>query len=406
MKKTSTRSNADIMKKQNRTVVMHELRKHGPVSKADLAERTELSFMSISNIVQELLAADIIEESGMGASLGGRKPALYRLSTKNQVISVDINVDNIQAAKINIRGEVIDTVSKSIHNQEEQASITDHVHLLVDQLLGSCKERTKGIGVSSPGPVDSQQGMILTPPNLKEIGHLKIAEQLESRHRLPVVVERDANAAALGEHWFGSSQKKDSMLYVLADQGIGGGLIVQGEIYRGFLNGAGEIGHHTIDMNGPKCSCGSYGCLETFASGIALIKKAEIEKQRLTSKVSSSIDREQEIKLEAIFTAANQGDALAKQLLEEAANYLGVGIANAANILNPEEIIIGGAIMHGYPLGLETITHIVNNRSLYDKHNKTIIKRSQFKEDAQLIGAAAAIIDHLFMHPDKLLSAR
>ncbi len=401
MDSISTAGGAEVMKRQNRSSVLHVLRKESPVSNAELARHTGLSVMSVSNIVKELQACDLVETTGSGESQGGRKPTLYQLHEQNWVISVAIHVDNIQTAKINPQGNIVQVEKKSICGQLRQNEWAALVCDLIDQLLENTEDQARplGIGVSAPGPVDVDSGTMLHPPNIKAIEQWEVAALLRERYRLPVVLERDANAAALAEYWFGSSENKSSMLYVLADQGIGGGIIFQGKVYRGFLNGAGELGHHTIDMDGPKCSCGSYGCLEALASGIAMTKKAEtMQNQR-----EAPSSEKQQITLEKIFQAAMAEVPLAMQLLEESANYLGVGIANAANILNPEEIIIGGAIVHGYPAAMETISYLVNDRILYNGNNSMIIKRSQFKEEAQLVGAAAVILDHLFSNPQLLM---
>ncbi|SDM41863.1 ROK family transcriptional regulator [Sediminibacillus halophilus] len=401
MASSSTAGSAEEMKRQNRSFVLQALRKASPVSNAELARHTGLSIMSISTIIKELQAIGLVETSGSGESQGGRKPLLYQLHQQNYVISVAIHVDNIQTAKINPQGKIVQVEKKSVCGQLQQNEWAALVCDLIDQLLENSADKAEvmGIAVSAPGPVDVDTGTLLNPPNIKAIEQWEVGALLEERYRLPVVLERDANAAALGEHWFGSSEKKSSMLYVFADQGIGGGIIFQGKVYRGFLNGAGEIGHHTIDMDGPKCSCGSYGCLEALASGIAMTKKAET----LQAQSEALSAEKQQITLEKIFAAAESGEPLAMQLLEESANYLGVGIANAANILNPEEIIIGGAIVHGYPAAMETISYLVNDRILYNGKEPMIIKRSQFKEEAQLVGAAAVILDHLFSNPQLLM---
>ncbi|WP_053217753.1 ROK family protein [Virgibacillus senegalensis] len=402
MASLSTAANAEEIKRQNRSFVLHALRNSGSVSNADLAGQTGLSVMSISTIIKEFLAHDVVESSGSGTSQGGRKPILYQLQPDNYVVSVAIHVDNIQTAKINMQGEILQSEKKRICGQLKQNELAALVCDLIDQLMEDSREKDKlrGIGVSAPGPVDTETGTIIKPPNIQAIEQWEITALIKEHYQLPVFLERDANAAALGEHWFGSSEKKESMLYVLADQGIGGGIIFKGKVYRGFLNGAGEIGHHTIEMGGPKCSCGSYGCLEALASGIAITMKAEA----LLDQNKWLPSGEQKTDLLTIFQAAEAEEPLAKQLLEETANYLGVGIANAANILNPEEIIIGGSIVHGYPAAMETITYIVNDRILYNGKEPLSIKRSQFKEEAQLVGAAAAIWDHLFSDPQLFMT--
>ncbi|WP_077623743.1 ROK family transcriptional regulator [Sediminibacillus massiliensis] len=386
-------------------MLLNQLFRHAPISKAELAEITGLSFMSVSNIISELERENLIEEKGIGSSKGGRKPTLYQLHTRaHGMLCVDISVEEVNAAVVDFTGSIIKRATSGY--QQTADGLLETLYELLDALFISESDNIAihGIGVSSPGPIDKKNGKILSPPNLEKVQNVAVVEALQDWFQLPTLLEKDANAALFGEYWFGKSIGHNNIFYVLADQGIGGALLFQKKLVQGFLSGAGEIGHHVIDVNGPKCSCGNHGCLETFASGIAIVDKARQAFEKNKNNSFPELTSSEQINFPYLIRAAVKGNILATQLLEGAANFLGTGIANMVNLFNPDEIIVGGSYIHGYPKALETIRYIVKEQSLFDKEGKTGLRISEFTEYSQLIGAGAVVMEYIFENPERLLT--
>lgn len=200
-----------------------------------------------------------------------------------------------------------------------------------------------GIGVACGSPMDVEQGIILGPPNLQTWNPVPIKSLLEAEFGLYAQLENDANAGALAEWLFGAGKGKRNVVYMTMGTGIGGGLILDGKLYRGTNNNAGEVGHmRVVDRGGPQCGCGKRGCLEAFCSGPAIARRTcEALKQAPHSAILKLAGDPQSATAEHLFAAARQGDALALQLVDETAHYMGIGLANIIQAINPEAIVLG-----------------------------------------------------------------
>ncbi|WP_077328614.1 ROK family protein [Virgibacillus siamensis] len=404
--------NMDRNKHLNRSLVLNTIHKYGPISKAKVAEKLELTFATIGNITSELTKTEAIRISGYGDSNGGRKPALYEINWDNfYVIAVDIGVTKVTAAIVNLKAEIFSRQHIVITNSQDSMTVIEKVYKAIDELLDQMEipsSKIFGIGVSAPGPIDEDEGKILSPPNLQETADIKIKQLLEDRYNLITVLEKDANAAALAEQWFGSIQMKENILYILADQGIGGGIIIGTRIYRGFKNGAGELGHVSIDVDGPRCNCGNFGCLEAMASGIAIIKRVEQEIRRGVSSTLSDLylQEENNLTLEVIIEHAERGDKLAATVLDEAGRYLGIGVANAINFFAPSKVIFGGQMIDLHPEIVKVAEEIAKSRSFSSFADNITYTKSSFGYQSTLIGAASIIQQKLFDAPQNTIIQR
>ncbi|TDL64745.1 ROK family transcriptional regulator [Rhodococcus qingshengii] len=402
-------SNADQMKQVNRSVVLNVVRNFGPISKVDLAERTNLTFATISNIINELYRSNLIIENGYGESNGGRKPILYGLNPNAYfVIGVELGVSQVSAIITNLEATVITDYSVNTHSSLQSDLVIQQIFDGIDEVIrlsGIDYEKILGIGISSPGPLNLESGIIMKPPNLIGWENVHLRDLVRDRYNIPTFLEKDANAAALAEMWFGSAKGKENIIFVLADEGIGGGVIYQNRIYRGFNYGGGDIGHGTIDVDGPLCNCGNYGCLETLASGIAIVRRVKEEIRRGVKTNLCGIDEgaEKDLTLEFIIDSAKGGDVLAKNILDEAGRYLGIGLATLINFFNPEVIIIGGSVVNNYDSILKTIEEISCKRAFpyYTKGIK--IEKSMLGKRAGLIGAASLVLQSFFDDPNKII---
>lgn len=407
MSKVESR-NSDRIKQLNRSLVLKAIHKNGPITKADIASKMKLTFAAIGNITSELEENGIIKVAGYGESNGGRRPALYEMNWNDYfVIALDIGVTKISAAIVNLKADI--SHEETVFTGEEgcNAPLIETVYKTIDKLLEGPDLPMKnllGIGVSAPGPIDDVAGKLLSPPNLQNTETVHIKELLEQRYQLMTVVEKDANAAALAEQWFGKTQIHENIMYIFADQGIGGGMIIDSRIFKGFQNSAGEIGHVSIDIDGPRCNCGNFGCLEAMASGIAIIRrvKEEIRRGTQSSLAELYLEQKKELTLEMIIDHGKKGDKLVQNILDETGRYFGIGLANAINFFAPSEIIFGGQIVDLYPEIIGIAERIAKSRAFSAFASKIELKKSSFGSQSSLIGAASIIQQSIFDQPEMM----
>jgi glucokinase len=222
-------------------------------------------------------------------------------------------------------------------------SILENTINEIESMVKEAGKRLAAVGVGCGGPLDRQRGLILQPPNLPDWDEFPIIELLEKRLGVPALLDNDANAAALGERQHGAGMGLSNIVYITISTGIGGGLIIGGELVHGVCDGAGEIGHTIVLPDGPLCGCGARGCLESLCSGTSIARRARM---RLLSGAQSSLSSigETEITAQAVALAALGGDALAQEIWDETIYYLALGIGNLINTLAPEAVIIGGGV--------------------------------------------------------------
>ncbi len=218
----------------------------------------------------------------------------------------------------------------------------------------------RGLGIAAPGWVDAERGIVPAAPQLIGWRDVPLVEMLQERLGLTVRLENDANAAALGENAFGAGRGTRHMLYITVSTGVGAGIIADGRLYGGAKGSAGEIGHTIVDPSGPPCGCGNHGCLESLSSGTAIARRAAEAADRGDSDALAGIrEREGRVSARLVADAARQGDAVSAAIYEEAGRFLGIAMANAFNLFNPEAIVLGGGVMQAkdlfLPLAEETM---------------------------------------------------
>jgi glucokinase len=235
---------------------------------------------------------------------------------------------------------------------------------------GAAQTQLAAVAVAAPGPVDHERGLVRNPPNLPGWGTVPIVRMLEETLRVPVALENDANAAALGEHAFGAGRDFRHMIFVTISSGVGGGIILEGRLYRGATGAAGEVGHMVVDEDGPWCGCGQRGCLEALASGTAIAARAAALAEEGVSPVLARLTRQSApppggttgLTAADVERAALEGDTVARAVIEEAGRYLGLGLVNLVHIFNPHGIVIGGGVSRMGDLILEPARQVVRER--------------------------------------------
>ncbi|USK63497.1 ROK family transcriptional regulator [Peribacillus frigoritolerans] len=401
MGKNLLRGSFKLMKSINRSLILNIIREKGPISRADIAKLTKLTPPTVSSFVKELLQAEIVIERNLGESSGGRKPTLLTLSEDMfHVIGMDVGSQNIKTILTSITGKVI---KKSVVPLPAQTTNEALLSLMVDSVSGILdhtkidEEKIVGIGVGMHGIVDVEQGSSVFAPNLN-LQDIPIKRVLEERFNMMVKVENDGRAMSLGELWFGNGAGIDSFVCINVGRGIGAGIIINGKLYHGSHFISGEIGHMIIDIDGPQCTCGNYGCLQTFASGPSIVEWVKKEMRLGHSSLLTTMTKGdlEKVTGELIYSSALEGDTLCKTALQQAGRYLGVGITNVIHTVNPRRIIIGGGVSNAGDLIMDNIIQTVNQRALTKPAKQTEIILSKFGDDATAMGAVALILAELF----------
>lgn len=390
------------MKSLNKSTILNIIRLHGPISRAEIAKMTKLTPPTVTNIVGELLESNLVIEAELGESTGGRKPIMLKINADAfTVIGIYAGAKKVRGVVANLEGEVQHTVLMEVPPRPTAEVFVELVKKAISRLLDCVDLQTRpclGIGVGMHGLVNPEKGVSIFAPNLN-IRDLPLKDRLEQAFQLPVEVENDVRALALGESWFGLGKDIADFICIHVGTGIGAGIILDHELYRGPAFSAGEIGHTTIDLDGPRCGCGNTGCLEALAAGPAIltrVKKA-IEEGRptvLTEWVNGEMER---LTGEMVHRAAQQGDDLAVQVLADTGRYLGIGLANLINILNPSRIILSGGVARAGQYVLEPLKETVKERAFSAAAKDIAILTSRLGENGAAIGAMTLVLQQLFL---------
>lgn len=311
-------------KQHNRDLVLRTIFANESISRAEAARVTRLTRTTVSDVVNGLLAEGLVKEVGRGESLGGKSPILLSIVPDSRyLIGLNLAQDKFTGAIVNLRGEIKEMVESPIHDDNGENAL-NFVYQMIDQLMKKKIKPIVGIGVGTPGLVNTREGVVVNAVNL-EWQNLPLSQLLEKKYKIPVRVLNDSQAAAIGEFVYGGAHAPDeNMVVVNVIHGIGAGILINGRLFQGDGGGAGEIGHVVVQENGELCRCGKRGCLETVASARAVVKRMKMNS--LGEAVSSF----------------NAGNAAATAVIENAGRYLGVSLANLIATLNIQKIVLTG----------------------------------------------------------------
>ena len=398
--------NSDLIRQLNRSLVLDLIRRQGPISRADVKRITGLNFTTVTNAVTDLVTEGLVQEVGLGSSSGGRKPMMLTLNpTARYVLGCELQATQLEIGLFDLMGNLVATSRQPQTPDTSSEQVIARIVEGVQQVLaqsGVDRAKIEGLGVAAPGPLDHAAGVLLTPPNLHGWQNVPLKDLLEQATGFSVVVANDGDAAALGEVWFGAGQSARDLVLIIADQGIGAGIISRGNLHRG-KHGAGEIGHTTIDLDGPRCSCGNYGCLEALASGFALGRKAgEAIRRGVQTQLADYGDSEAQIGVDEVLAAAAAGDKLAQDLLDECGRTLGIAVANVVNMYNPDMIVLAGRLAQGSELVLARAQELGRSRAFSALAQDVRIVPSALGDRFLVAGAAALVLATLFRGPVEL----
>jgi glucokinase-like ROK family protein len=388
VERSTTTDGADqsLARKHNRSIILNILRLDGALSRASLARKFGLTRSTVSRIVDELVEEKLVREVDLSQGKKGRPGMLLELDPKGgSAIGIEIGVNFISVLLTDFTANVIWRERASLPDDATSAEYLLRAEQLARKafdLAGDMHLRQMGIGIGIWGLVNHAKGVIKFAPNLKW-RDIPIKEIWEEKFRVPIYLENDANASALGEYYFGAGRNVENFLYMSMDIGVGGGIISNGKLFRGSSGYAGEIGHLLIDPYGDLCSCGKVGCLETKVGRRVIIK-------RYQSKTGCS-----EVALEEIIQRARMGDEIARSIFEEVADTLGIGIGNLVNIFNPQRVILGWSLGQAYDILLPKLQKSIELNSLSVSQSKLELVPYTNGADDCVLGCVALVLDEI-----------
>lgn len=306
----------------------------------------------------------------------------------NYYLAIDLGGTDTKLGIVDEQGRIIRSSKSPTHSKKGPEGVLSDIAVHALDLVNSGYS-VKAAGMGCPGPLNNKLGIVYETPNLPGWNNVPAQRILEEKLKMPVVLNNDANAAAYGEWWVGAGSKVDTMILFTLGTGVGGGLVLKGELYSGPDDTAGELGHMIINFEGPKCGCGNYGCIEAYASATAIRRDV---KQALSQGVQTMIripeGAEEDFGARVVYDAAVQGDKFAIELFRKVGYYLGVAAANVINIFNPEMITYGGALSNAGDFIFKPLVETAMKNSFDTPGKRVKIVKAALGNDAGIIGAA------------------
>ncbi|GGD77895.1 ROK family transcriptional regulator [Paenibacillus nasutitermitis] len=381
------------LSKVNRATVLNLIRMNNQISRADIVKKTKLAGPSVSRIVQDLINEGLVGEKGVGESIGGRKPILLTFRPDGRmVMGMDIRPHLIHGIICNLDGDVVCEGDYPIHARMSPQEVIDSIIEHAEALLRKSKTARRdlaGIGLSIPGLVDHQTFKVrFSPPTGWR--NLSLQQPLSDHFGVPVMVDNTVEVMTLAEKYMGSeaSQMTNNLVFLYFGAGVGAGVINNGLLFRGSRYSGMEVGHTTIDLHGPQCRCGNYGCLEAMTSERAFLGKVNVHLANL------NIDPVQTIAEVAALIEERKVDL--QPVFQEMSVYLGVGIANMINLFNPDVIVLGGWPSELGQYVMDQAKQVGLSRSLEGMSEGVELLASSIGERSVILGAASLIIQMFF----------
>ena len=392
---------ATLLRRVNESAVLEVIRESGPVTRADVARRLRLSLPTMTRIVTDLMSDGLVREHSAGHSRGGRRPTLLEFNFRaNLVIGVYIG-RNMVGALADLNGTILKRATcASLPGDAGVEALTQLIRELWDEAraLGI---PLRGVGVGAPSIVEFPKGVVVLSP-LLEWRNLPLRQQLEAALGLPVIVQNEINLLTLGESWRGAGRNIRNMVCISLGAGIGAGLVIDGQIYSGHHFAAGEIGYAVLGEPFLGRKYETYGCLESVAGSLGIVHRAEIRlAEGEASELNHRASSDGGLTVDSVFEAARNGDALARAVVAETADYWSIALANLACIVDPARIIISGELAEHSDLFLEHIRGRL--QGLVPAMPEVVV--SDWGIDAAVLGAVALVMretsDAVFVHPSR-----
>lgn len=384
--------NQESIQDMNRTLLINLLRKEGICARAHLSNLSMLKQATVTNIMNDFIRWGLVKEVGFLVGSKGRRSIGISINNDDfGVLGIRLGRKNYTVGLFDLSGNLVEYKRNEVDLGQRPRKVFGNIKQEARNLIDSAKGRKIiAIGMAIPGPYSERRGRIELMTHVRGWNEISIKEELTEDFKLPVFVEQDANAGALAQYWHKEEDYKNSVLVYVADgQGVGAGIISNGELLKGSIGVAGEIGHTTIDLGGPKCACGNYGCLENYCSSIAFTKK-----------VNEELKPEKEYSFQEIVGMVREGNKTAVKVFLQSCDHLSVGIVNIVNSFNPAFIVIGDEMAHIVPdIMLQQIKKNVKERVLPEIYDNMDISMSVVSNDSMVHGAAIVAIMDVFGNP-------
>jgi glucokinase-like ROK family protein len=390
---------------QKERLVLHLIHSGVNNSRLELAREADLSPASITSIVQRLMTKGLVIESEPARSNLGRRPVPLEIrSDAAYLVGVDLGSIYLRIVITDINGNIIHKYRTPTGMAEGRKPVLEKTFQSIEEAIkgsGLSPGAIRGIGIAHSGVIDSDAGLVLSyprPGQMAEWKNIPLRQIFQDQFKVPCLLEDSVRTTTTAEKCFGLGKDLDNFLYINVGMGIGAGIFLDGKLYRGAGGSAGEFGHITADENGPLCSCGNNGCLETVASCGAIIRavRTAIE-QGIDSKIRDLADGDlDKVSIEIIAQAVAENDSLAFRVLQKAASYIAIGLADLVNLLNPRVMICGGALFREVPQLLsEPVRRIIKQRSLEKSANEVQLQVSRLGAEAGALGASRLIAEKI-----------
>lgn len=366
------------------------------LSRTDLADKMGLTRAAVSLIVNDLLESQVIQEAESRSTPSGRPPIILEINpTRGLVGAIDMGATHLSIA-------LADFTARIHHETEYPFDIKDGPETCIEEAAKYLNQMLAGlqlsvsdlsaIGIGVPGPVNTEAGMVIAPPIMPGWDHFPIRETLEKKWDCPITLNNDAELGALGEWAYGAGRGEKNIAYIKIGSGVGAGLILNQQIYGGTTGAAGEIGHLTIDEDGPLCNCGNHGCLEAFAGGHAIARQGQLLAKSGKRTLLSNIPLDKITALE-VTEAARHGDLHAQEIIKRAGTSIGIAIAGLINLFNPSIVIIGGGVAQIGDTLTNPIRKAVRERAMRASEQSVRITTGMLGRRSLLIGATIQAIN-------------
>jgi glucokinase-like ROK family protein len=410
--RTPVGSSSSTIKMRNMSAILLMLLRHSEISRVGLADLTGLSTTTITNLVAELIEHGVVmqDESELPRDerrgVGRPRKTLYLVPEARYVVGIHFGVGSVRVALTDLlaRPVGVDMLEHPLDLPvvEVLTRTAAMAKAVIARAKGIDRHRIIGVGVGASGLVDPQSGVNVLAPNLNW-HDVPLGEYFAHQLRLPVTVDNNVRAMALGEALFGAGKDVYSLACVYARVGVGAGIVVGGRLYYGGGAGAGEIGHMTVlPEGGLACRCGNTGCLETLVSEQVIVQEARaIAHQEPAGHLARHLAEGPGTPLERVFEAARAGDGPTLAMLQERARYMGIALANLVNILNPELIVLGGIFAQGWDVLLPVVQATMRQRAFANLGDKVRIAPPSFDGDSGVVGAASLALNRFFYQQEE-----
>ena len=397
-------ANQLMVRKANTATVLETLRNMAPISRADLSTNIGLNRSTISSIIQQLMDLHFVQETRLQEDRIGRPAMPLELNPHaGFAIGLEINVDYVTSIMFDFCGNSHRKLHQATNGRMNQHEVLMIAIQMTSELCEFGRDRGYplfGIGIGLPGLVDPYQGKLVFAQN---IGwrNLEIGKIFFTQFNVPILVENEANCCALAEFRYGTAKELSDFIYLSSNAGVGAGILINGELFRGSEGFAGEIGHMVINEEGNLCSCGRKGCWETYVAPQEVVKGVQ---QELSKGVESRLneiagDNRESLTFQQVVDAAHEGDTIAQKAILDLGSHLGTGILNLVHIFNPAQIVLGGAFGESNNLLIPQIKTLMEELVRVRPARTVSIVPSSLGLDACMMGAATLVIDQVVRDP-------